>query len=605
MCGIAGFFGAKRIDRGAIEKTMTLMRNRGPDSQSFEEMETDSGVALFIHSRLSIIDLDERANQPFKRDGCTLVYNGEIYNYLEIKKELEAAGLGFRTESDTEVLAAAYKHWGEECNQRFEGMWAYALWDQNRQQLILSRDRFGEKPLYYMETKEGLYFGSEIKFIQALSGIKPSINLAQVKRYLVNGYKALYKGSDTFFEGIKELPRASYMEIPAQGAREISTYWKPGLNIQPMSEQEAVEGFRHHLLESVRLRLRADVPLAFCLSGGVDSSSLTSIAGKCFNYDVATFSIIDSDERYDESENIMATVNDLGCKHTLIHLKHGDFLERLQRQVAYHDGPICTISYFVHSMISEAIAEHGYRVAISGTGADELVTGYYDHFIQHLYEVRNHPEYQKYLDNWYRYTGRFVRNDYLKNPELYFNQPGFRDHMYLEADIFAGYLVDGFNEAFSEDVYCDSLLRNRMMNEMFHEAVPPILHEDDLNSMYYSIENRSPYLDTRLFEFAYTIPNEHLISNGYGKYILREAMKGILNERVRCDRQKKGFNASINTLIDFDDPESRAYLLDDSPIFELVRKDKIVAQMEINPMPNSLSKFMFNFICAKMFFEMA
>jgi asparagine synthase (glutamine-hydrolysing) len=174
----------------------------------------------------------------------------------------------------------------------------------------------------------------------------------------------------------------------------------------------------------------------------------------------------------------------------------------------------------------------------------------------------------------------------------------------LDNDVFKGLLKSDFSEGFFENHFCDSLLRNRMMNEMFHEAIPVILHEDDSNSMYYSIENRSPYLDSKLFDFAYSIPSEYLIKNGYGKYILREAVKGVLNETVRTDRQKKGFNASIHSLVDLNKKENREYLLDEGMIYDFVHRDKIEELLNSNQRSNSYSKFLFSFINAKMFLEL-
>jgi asparagine synthase (glutamine-hydrolysing) len=204
---------------------------------------------------------------------------------------------------------------------------------------------------------------------------------------------------------------------------------------------------------------------------------------------------------------------------------------------------------------------------------------------------------------WDTHISPIVRNPYLQNPRLYFENPHARDHIYLNNDVFAECLTDSFKEEFAETSYVPSLLRNRMLNELFHESIPVILHEDDLNSMYYSIENRSPYLDTRLFDFAYSIPTPFLIRDGYGKYILREALRGILNEKVRTDRKKVGFNASIHSLVDFDDPATREYLMSDAPVFDLIKKNHIEKIMKMKPMPNSYSKFMFNFINCKIFME--
>ncbi|MBZ0167292.1 MAG: asparagine synthase (glutamine-hydrolyzing), partial [Candidatus Omnitrophica bacterium] len=318
MCGIAGYIGKEQIDDGRVRRTLQLMKNRGPDHADYKVIPGDQGHIYLLHSRLSIIDLDPRSNQPFCLEHFSLIYNGEIYNYKEIREELVRRGVIFRTESDTEVLLRAYMEYGEKCVDKFEGMWAFAIYDQKKQALFLSRDRFAEKPLYYFEDGHGFYFASEVKFIGALVESPLRVNYDHLKRYLVNGYKSLYKTPETFFEGVREIPPATNMVLTFDGDAQTYPYWRPQYRPQAMSMDDAIAGFRHHFLNSIKLRLRADVPLAFCLSGGVDSAAIVSAAAKSFEYDVHTFSIIDADERYNERKNIQATLNDLKCKHTII-----------------------------------------------------------------------------------------------------------------------------------------------------------------------------------------------------------------------------------------------------------------------------------------------
>jgi asparagine synthase (glutamine-hydrolysing) len=603
MCGIAGYFGKKKHDQGSIDAALQTMSNRGPDHRASFKHEGRRNVVL-CHSRLSIIDLDARSNQPFQLGDCIIAFNGEIYNYVELKEKLVKDGVRFSTNSDTEVLMHYYLKYGEKCVEHFEGMWSFAIYDMKKEILFLSRDRFAEKPLYYFTDNEGFYFASETNTLRALVGKKFEVNTDHLLRFMVNGHKSLYKTSDTFYRGIKEIPYASNCTISSDGKTEIFSYWKPQFKPTNMSRAEAVEGIKQRLINSLKIRLRSDVPLAFCLSGGVDSASLVSIAAKVFNANVNTFSIIDSDQRYDEDENIQATINDTGCKSTKIMLSpKDDNLGRLKALINYHDAPVATISYFVHSLLSEAISKNGYKISISGTAADELFTGYYDHFNLHLYETRNSPDYEEYLRDWKAYPAKYVRHPAFQDPELYFKDPSVRDHIYLNNEEFASYLKKDFTEEFTEYKFTDSLLRNRMMNELFHEVVRVILHEDDLNSMLYSIENRSPFLDTELFNFAYSIPGEMLIKNGYAKSLLREAMAGILNDKVRLEREKKGFNASINSIIDFDNKEHVDFILDDGPIYHLVDKNKIEAIMKKKEYPNSYKKFLFNFINARIFLD--
>ncbi len=604
MCGIAGYIGQSAPNQQQIASALQEMFHRGPDANGHIVISKPSGTVCLLHSRLSIIDLDPRSNQPFEKGPIHLVFNGEIYNYVELRNNLKSLGHTFTTDSDTEVLVASYLQWGKKCTAHFEGMWSFALFDHRDETLMLSRDRFAEKPFYLFETNDGLYFASEVKALKALSGKRFEVNSDHLLRFVTNGHKSLYKTEETFFHGISELPFATSAIANLTGKRTEERYWQPAHKEQKMSMQEAIEGTRERLIESVKLRLRSDVPLAFCLSGGVDSASLVSIAAKEFNATAHTFSIIDSDHRYDEYDNIQATIEDTGCESTKIILEPGEEnITRLESLVAYHDAPVATISYFVHSFLSEQIAKNGFKISISGTAADELFTGYYDHFNLHLYEMRNHPDFARFKAEWEKYPLQFVRHPDFRKFDLYFKDPSKRDHIYLNNEEFRSMLKTDFNEPFTETKYADDLLRNRMMNELFHEVVRVILHEDDLNSMKYSLENRSPFLDKNLFEWAYSIPTELLINEGYNKYILRQSMKGILNDKVRLSREKKGFNASINSIFDFNNPKHRSYFLDDSPIFDYFDRSKMEGMLNKGEYPNSYKKFLFSFINAKIFLE--
>src|SRR5258705_461354 len=236
----------------------------------------------------------------------------------------------------------------------------------------------------------------------------------------------------------------------------------------------------------------------------------------------------------------------------------------------------------------QSIADHGYRISVSGTAADELFTGYYDHHLAYLYEVRSDAAlHRESVAAWTDTVHPFVRNPYLGNPRLFVDGPEFRGHIFLNADQFAGILTSPWSEPFHERRYTSSLLRNRMLNELFEESVPVILHEDDLNAMYFSIENRSPFLDRDLFEFCQTIPSRFLIRHGLAKAVLRDAMAGIVPRRVLENPRKVGFNAPILDLLDVRDPDTRGALLDRSAIYEYVKRDRIEALLDQLDLPNS------------------
>lgn len=606
MCGIAGYYGTRTLARDEIQECLGAMKRRGPDHQACREWVTPHGRHLYLlHSRLSIIDLDPRANQPMGRDGKWIVQNGELYNFVEYRKELSGQGISFTTQSDTEVLLAAIARDGWQALQRCEGMWAFAVFDENSGVLTLGRDRFGEKPLYLHRTDDGLYFASEIKFIAALLGRRLPVNQQHLRRYLVNGYKSLYKSGQTFFQGVDELAPGMLMEIDAGGDFSARQYWIPTFaRRDDMSFEAAVEGARDRLIRSVELRLRADVPLAFCMSGGVDSVALISIAKRIFGYDVHGFTILNSDSRYEESDMVDCAVRELGVRHTAIPVTTTEFLPRLRELVRYHDAPVYTISYYAHWLLMESIAANGYRISVSGSAADEFFSGYYDHHLAYLYEVRGDTKLHVDAERaWREHVLPIVRNAHLQNPDLFVANPAFREHLFDGADESRAFLHQTWREAFSEVAYTDDLLRNRMANELFHEAVPIILHEDDLNSMYFSIENRSPFLDRDLFEFCNTIPTRHLIRDARAKAVLREAMRGIAPDAIMDNRRKVGFNAPIFSFLDVRNAAVRDELLADSPIFDIVRRDRIEALMSEADLPNSASKFLFNFICAKFFIE--
>jgi asparagine synthase (glutamine-hydrolysing) len=606
VCGLAGHYGPRELAPPIVERTLRLMRHRGPDDQSHERHRTPAGdLADLLHARLTIIDLDPRSNQPFHRGSLSLSYNGELYNYVELRAELEREGVRFATSSDTEVLLAAIERWGWEALERCEGMWAFAAYDSATGVLRLCRDRFGEKPLLVFRDGADTFFGSEAKLVFGLLERTPPPNLTHLQRYLVNGYKSLHKTEETFFEGLRQLPPGTVLELSPGGEREWR-YWTPPAPVAAdMSFEDAVAGARQRLIRSVELRLRADVPLAFAMSGGVDSMSLISTAQRLCGYDVHGFTIMNEDSRYEEKDMIDLGVAELGLRHTPVELRTDGFLPRLRELVRHHDAPVYTISHYVQWLLMEAIHEGGYRVSVSGTAADELFSGYYDHHLLYLREVASEPDlHGRSRAAWEEHVRPVVRNPYLSDPDRFVAEPGFREHIYLNADEFRERLCDGFDEPFAETDYGPDLLRKRMLNELFAEAVPVILHEEDLNAMSYSIENRSPFLDRDLFEFSLTIPTRHLVRDGRAKAVLREAMRGIAPDAVLDSRRKVGFNAPIRALLDTADPAVRAELLADSPIFDVVRREPVEQLLSSREeLPNSESKFLFYFVCAKLFLE--
>ena len=608
MCGISGFISNKKLIRNnAIVNTLDLMKNRGPDyNSSYTQIVDDKNISL-LHSRLKIIDIhSSRSNQPYRYKNFILIFNGEIYNFIELRNKLKKI-FKFDTSSDTEVLLKSYIAYGKKCVDHLEGMWSFAIWDIKKKSLFLSRDSFGEKPLFFYYSKDGFFFGSEIKYIKSLCEKNFILNKTQVKKNLFLGYKSLNKTTDTFYDKIFSLENGTNLTLDLKLNFKKEKYWQPKVKInKKMSLTDAVDGVRSLLLNSLKIRMRSDVPLAFCLSGGIDSGLLASIAKKKLNKKISTFSIIDRDPRYNESENIKLVNNDLGSDSNLINLNPNkyDFFDRLRNLTKYHDGPIATLSYYVHSFLMQNIAKKKIKVSISGTGADELFTGYYDHFLLHFHSLKKSKYLKKNINDWKKFILPTIRNPYLKNPFHYIDNPKNRELVFESNFNIKKYSSQKINYKFTEKKYTSELLRNRMHNELFHEGVPVILKHDDLNSMFYSVENRSPYLDRGLLNFAYSIPPHFLISDGYQKKILRDAGKNILINKVRLDRQKKGFNASINSVVNLNDKKIIDKIFNTkSPISEFINLELLKKDINFRNIPNHYSKLIFSIISTNQFLE--
>ena len=615
MCGVAGLITKdKNIPsfNHQKKKMKKLMFSRGPNQQgSFNEMLSNLEIRLFS-SRLSIIDTEDRSNQPYYFENLILIFNGEIYNYKEIRIMLQKKGYSFFTNSDTEVLIKSYHFWGEDCVKFFDGMWAFAIYDRRKKELFLSRDNFGEKPLYYYYSNKNFIFGSEIKYLQNLTDDKNILSISQKKinSYLFQGYKSLIKDDVSFFKNIYSIEPGCNFNFKLKNFNFKKTnYFKREqlLNSKiPKDVNENIYDVKKLINESLRLRLRSDVPVAFCLSGGIDSASLVSLASKKFGLKPKCFSIIDKDLRYNEEKNINIIAKDTESDIQYINLKKEKksyFLDNLKNLVNYHDSPISTISYYIHSKISKEASNLGYKVILSGTGADEIFTGYYDHFLLFLNEIKKKNKFKTELDFWKKFIYPNTRNENLKKFDLFIKNPNFRDHIYFDNLFIKNFSKKKLDVVFKEKKYSKNILKNRMLNELFHESVPVILKEDDLNSMYNSIENRSPFLSKKLVKYALSINNAFYIKNGYSKFILRQALKGVLNSKVRLDRRKIGFNSNINNIVNLDKKFLKSFLNENYYLKQIINLDNIKYFDFDKELSNSDSKFIFSLINIKIFLD--
>tara|TARA_B100000965_G_scaffold32366_1_gene23935 strand:- start:21311 stop:23137 length:1827 start_codon:yes stop_codon:yes gene_type:complete len=605
MCGIAGFFGNRRIDKNNVFKTLTLMQNRGPNFSNYFEKKFGDKLSIYLlHSRLSIIDLKQRSNQPFVIGDHIIIFNGEIYNYIELKKRLIEKGVNLKTNSDTEVLLNYFILYGEKCVDYFDGMWAFAIFNRKTKKLFLSRDPFGEKPLYFYRDKYGIFFGSEIKFIKNLSGEDFEKNSSKINRYLSFGARSLFKDNETFYNNVFSVKNSENLFINSKLKITHKKYWEPITRKKNYKNQDIYEISKNLLYTSLERRLRADVPMAFLLSGGIDSGGLASLAVRIFGKKINTFSIVDKDPKYNEIKNIKKVVSDLGCNNNIIELSKNNFIDQLQEQIQYHDSPVFTLAQFLHCQLMNKIKPTGTKVVISGTGADEIYSGYYDHFLMYLAKIRNNKNYYKELSFWKKFIRNKIRNPVFKNKDLFVQNPEFREHVYDNSKILSKNLIAPEKFNFKEFNYSKDLFTNRRANELFHETVPAILNNEDLNAMKNSIENRSPFLNRELLNFIYSVKSENLIKEGFSKHILRSNLKGILNEKVRTDRQKKGFNCSIETLINLKNKNIQDYLLEKkSKIFDYVDRGKFKNFLRGDFKKNYKNKFIFSFISAKLFLD--
>lgn len=560
MCGIAGYISSKPLAEAGediIARMTNVAAHRGPD---------DNGYALFPfggdgelalgHRRLSIIDLSPLGHQPMANSDATLqiVFNGEIYNYVELREELRALGYVFASTSDTEVILNAYKEWGTACFARFNGMWSLALFDVQKRKLVLSRDRIGKKPLYYYRSASAVVFGSEVKSLLKHPDVPREPNIEKVFRYISTNYRYLDVDNTSYFKHIYTVPKSSFVEIDVDLNWHEQQYWSLEENITPrtVTEAQAIDEFRELLTDAVRLRLRSDVPVGCFLSGGLDSTSITCIAYHVLKQPIITFSGVTGDVKgvYDESEYIDSVVRHIDANAHYIHPDPADIFETVDEMLNYHDEPVCTITWYSLYLIAKKIRQENVPVMLNGHGGDEVVAGYWDYYQYNLYDLeqsgateQREREIQAWHENHGRDMGEIERyQEYIERLER-----GESSEMSRFPD-YSFCFQEEVRQQYKRDwqphiPVFSSWLTRRMYSDLMFETVQPVLRAEDRNTMSQSIESRSPFLDYRLAEFCFSLPNNLKIRNGVGKWILREAMKGILPEDVRTRKDKAGFIA--------------------------------------------------------------
>jgi len=542
MCGLVGVFCKEGINEPDVE-LIGRMNHRGPDD---EGMYVDDYCVLG-HRRLAIIDLSKDGHQPFESDDhrFQLVYNGEIYNYIELRHELQHLGWQFRTKTDTEVLLKAYQQYGKACLSKFNGMFAFAIYDTEQKSLFLARDRLGIKPLYYMVIDSKLFFASEIKALVCVPSLTPSINYQSLFDYLVFSRTDIY--DETFLNEIVRIPNGHYATYDFNGLR-LTRWWNPEDYIisSPLEDIEEIAGkIEEIIVSSVKLRMRSDVPVGSCLSGGLDSSILVGILFTHYNVeeDYPTFTAAFPGHPIDETRYVEELNSTYPFKNMRIFPSAMIALERLEDFVYANDEPTTNPSFFSQYEVMRLAREHGVTVLLDGQGGDENFAGYQYFHGFNLYGLLR----QKKV---FRFGTELVKSVLRKQDKsayqtlLFQILPGsirerllLRTVPYLHPDFFYEYVNHSriYNEFFDADGLNQSLVRH------FQYKLEHLLRMEDRNSMAFSLEARVPYLDYRLIEYLLGVSQDLKIRDGETKYLQKKVLGSYTTTEILNRKDKIGF----------------------------------------------------------------
>lgn len=570
MCGIVTIacFDGQRVRTSDLRTMTDRLEHRGPDDSGYAWIDPLSGRyhiwsadvpvndersgILFGHRRLSILDLSRAGHQPMMNDDGSLVlaFNGEIYNFIELRKELESRGVGFRSQTDTEVLLKAYETWGEDCLAKLNGMWALVLWDRRREALVISRDRFGVKPLYYT-VLDGLWiFASEIKAILAFPGAMRGVNASGVTEYLIHG--AVDHLGESLFRDIYRVPPGSLLELRKSGLKERK-FWtlQPSVGTENQSDEVQIRTLRSLLSDSVRLRVRSDVPVGTMLSGGLDSSSIAALiyeqrlridktgsepAGEGIRHSHHAFSACWPGWVGDEESAVNDLCNRFGLSCHKLYPSSEQVWELLPKVSYFLDEPFEFPISVVQYCLMQHARNHGAKVVLNGHGADETLCGYPARFVpvllaSHLLAVRPWRFAKDYLS--FRRTAGWSHRRVLG----------------LALSTLAERLI-GHNDTWSPTLRRTvnapeppglSMLGRSAWLSFSQQILPQWLRMEDRVSMACSVESRLPFLDYRLVEFICALPDNLKLNNGYTKFILRQAMKSLLPDNLVTQRTKRFF----------------------------------------------------------------
>ncbi len=605
MCGIAGFSGpdvTAEAARPALERMIHTLAHRGPDGYGFH---AEPGIGL-AHARLSIIDLatgDQPIHNP-RRDVWT-VFNGEIFNYIELRQSLEASGHRFYTQSDTEVIVHLYDRYGDDFVQHLNGQFAIALWDAQRQRLVLARDRAGIRPLFHARSGGRVWFASEVKALLAVlpecATLDP-LGLAQTLTY----WSAVDPG--TLYQGVHSLPPGCLLSIERDGHETMTQYWdwtfpnaaETSPLRYPKSIDAATAELRELLVDAIRLQLRADVPVGAYLSGGLDSSGIVAMIRGFTQTPVRTFSVAFEDGEFDESEHQMAMVRHLGTDHTTLRCTRRDIGDAFPRLIRHTETPVLRTAPVPLMLLAGSVREQGYKVVLTGEGADEVFGGY-DLFkeakirrfwarqpdsrlrpllLQRLYgylensPVRNPAFAQSFFGQGMEHLQRPI---FAHTPRWATSQ---RALSFLSPELRAGIgdwnPLDAYERTLPAEISSWSgLARDQYVEAKSLLAGYLLSSQGDRVAMASSIEGRVPYLDHRVIEFANRLPPSFKIRGMTEKYILRRALADLLPEEI-LQRTKQPYRS----------PDSQSFFFGGQPldyVAELMGTDSIRAAGYFDP----------------------
>jgi asparagine synthase (glutamine-hydrolysing) len=588
MCGIAGYYvlQAHQPDSAQLRRSLQAMRHRGPDDEGITLIDPERGVHQDLltensarnirgyeragevrciqhriglgHRRFSIVDISFAGHQPFwSSDGKVCVaFNGEIYNYVELREELKQKGFRFHTASDTEVLAMAYRAWGVSCFERFNGFWAVSLYDQERRQMLLARDRIGKAPLYVTRADRGLYWASEIKGLFAMLGSSQFIVHEQAVVDFLKWYRRdLFH--ETFYKDISSFPNAAYAWVQADGTYQPVKYWgvpNRRLTLNDISVDEAKERLKDLLGDAVRLRLRADVPVSVQLSGGMDSSALLALAANSASR-VHAYTVAFPGSEVNEEPFARKVVEHYSGRvdYSVVEPPAGDILDHADSYIQLMGEPFHSPNQFTSHRIWTLMTKQGFRATLYGAGGDEVFAGYaMDFFPSYLRSLLKQGRSIRFLKEFFRFSQHRPGQlgfDYFRRagqlllpgvarllpwaPRLYHNL--VKDPIPPGCDPFVAPKGVSAHAGPSDDI------DGRMIDYMTDWLMNYWLRIDNQNSMGVPLELRLPFLDYRVVEFGFKLPMEFLIRDGWMKWLLRSAMEDLLPRDVVWRKRKMGF----------------------------------------------------------------